>query len=346
MVGLFLRSIMKRLWQQCIRNDALLKKSWRHDIIYLLWGKNKDRNHKMSKRYSKYFKIMTIALLISSVLVTPLSVFATVQTDIDERREDIRSEREVNREEGSKAGNKLEIIPDSTTTVAEILAGGDLSQEQIADIIGKISQRDYQRSGILASVTAAQCILESGYLSTSLATEANNCFGMKATLSGNTWANTTWGGEIFTKQTWEEYSGKKVTIMADFRAYPNIEASLGDHSAYLLGAQNGAGLRYAGLQGETDYRRAIQIIKDGGYATDSRYVDKVCSIIERFNLTQYDVIDNSGISQEPLELFRVRKKWEDVNSQLGAFASVDNAKAACKDGYKVFDPSGEVVFEK
>ena len=32
----------------------------------------------------------------------------------------------------------------------------------------------------------------------------------------------------------------------------------------------------------------MQIIKDGGYATDLGYVDKLCNIIERFNLTQYD----------------------------------------------------------
>ncbi len=32
-----------------------------------------------------------------------------------------------------------------------------------------------------------------------------------------------------------------------------------------------------------------QIIKDGGYATSLTYVDKLCSIIEKWNLTQYDV---------------------------------------------------------
>ena len=32
----------------------------------------------------------------------------------------------------------------------------------------------------------------------------------------------------------------------------------------------------------------MQIIKDGGYATDLGYVDKLCNLIERFNLTQYD----------------------------------------------------------
>jgi hypothetical protein len=83
--------------------------------------------------------------------------------------------------------------------------------------------------------------------------------------------------------------GHLYTITADFRKYPCIEDSIADHSAYLLGAKNGSVLRYAGLKGCADYRKAIQIIKDGGYATDTKYVSKICSIIERWNLTQYDV---------------------------------------------------------
>ena len=44
------------------------------------------------------------------------------------------------------------------------------------------------------------------------------------------------------------------------------------------------------------------------------------------------------------QLYRVRKSWSDVKSQLGAFSSLDNAKKACKAGYFVFDESGKVVF--
>ena len=39
-----------------------------------------------------------------------------------------------------------------------------------------------------------------------------------------------------------------------------------------------------------------QLIKDGGYATSLTYVDKLCSIIEKWNLTQYDVLE----TQEPV----------------------------------------------
>ena len=54
-----------------------------------------------------------------------------------------------------------------------------------------------------------------------------------------------------------------MTITAAFRKYDSVADSVADHSAYLLGATDGDGLRYPGLKGETDYRKAIQIIKDG-----------------------------------------------------------------------------------
>ena len=44
------------------------------------------------------------------------------------------------------------------------------------------------------------------------------------------------------------------------------------------------------------------------------------------------------------ELYRVRKTWEDAKSQIGAYRVLDNAKKACKSGYKVFDSKGNVVY--
>ena len=43
-------------------------------------------------------------------------------------------------------------------------------------------------------------------------------------------------------------------------------------------------------------------------------------------------------------LYRIRKTWEDAKSQIAAFADLNNAKAACKPGYKVFDNSGVEVY--
>lgn len=45
-------------------------------------------------------------------------------------------------------------------------------------------------------------------------------------------------------------------------------------------------------------------------------------------------------------LYRVRKSWADSKSQIGAFKSLDNAKATANKnpGYSVFDNSGKVVY--
>lgn len=44
------------------------------------------------------------------------------------------------------------------------------------------------------------------------------------------------------------------------------------------------------------------------------------------------------------QLYRVRKSWSDVKSQIGAFSSLENAKKVCKAGYYVFDANGKVVY--
>ena len=44
------------------------------------------------------------------------------------------------------------------------------------------------------------------------------------------------------------------------------------------------------------------------------------------------------------QLYRVRKSWTDVKSQIGAFSSLENAKKVCKAGYSVFDNSGKAVY--
>ena len=162
-----------------------------------------------------------------------------------------------------------------------------MTQDEFIKTVGKLARKDMKKSGILASVTVAQAILESGYGTTCLAMEAHNLFGMKAVLSGNDWPSA-WDGKTFSKQTLEYYNGRWVTITAPFRAYSEIAESLADHSAYLTHAKNGSALRYKGLVGCKKYRKAIQIIKNGGYATDPAYVNKICNIIQRFKLTKYD----------------------------------------------------------
>lgn len=227
--------------------------------------------------------------------------------------------------------SKEEVKEDSKEKVTGLQATA-LKNLSEADAIKKVAAHftaDQKKSGILASVSLAQFILESGYGKSELAQAANNVFGMKCSLSGNTWSGSSWDGKSkYTKKTQEQNTdGSMVTITADFRKYSCVEDSIADHSAYLLSAKNGKKLRYDGLKGCTDYKKAVQIIKNGGYATSLTYVEKLCSIIERWNLTQYDVKaaaqdnrkeqDTSGVP------FMVKVSIPDLNIRRGPGTNYD-----------------------
>lgn len=236
-------------------------------------------------------------------------------------------------------------------TVAEGLQASELSRLPDGKVIERVAPlftEEQKSNGILASVSMAQFILESGCGKSELAQKANNLFGMKCSLSGNSWGGSAWDGKSkYTKETKEQKSdGTEYTVTADFRKYPCIEDSIADHSAYLLGAVTGKRKRYAGLAGETDYQKATQIIKDGGYATDTNYVKKICGLIGQYGLTKYDVVSETDENETPTEWYRVRKTWVDSPSQKGAFHDLGNAKK-CADnheGYSVYDESGKVVY--
>ena len=166
-----------------------------------------------------------------------------------------------------------------------------LNAKELISKIGPLFTADQKKSGVLASVSMAQFILESGWGKSGLTQKANNAFGMKKNLSGNTWPNSAWDGKsVISMQTGEETEdGKVYTITAEFRKYACIEDSIADHSAYLTGAKNGGKLRYEGLRGCKKYKAAAQIIKDGGYATSTSYVKALCDIIKEYGLTDYEV---------------------------------------------------------
>lgn len=241
-----------------------------------------------------------------------------------------------------------EVEPTKPTTGMQGTEFATMTDETVVAKIGPLFTADQKKSGILASVSAAQFILESGYGKSQLSREANNCFGMKKSLSGNTWTGSTWDGvSVLTIQTQEQNAdGSYTTINADFRKYADVEASIADHSAYLLGAMNGSKKRYEGIAGMTDYKAVAQLLKDGGYATDLSYVSKLCSIIEKWKLTQFDVTTEAVAPELKEGYYRVRKSWADAKSQIGAYRIYANAKKAADShpGYAVYDPNGKEVY--
>lgn len=136
---------------------------------------------------------------------------------------------------------------------------------------------DMKRTKVLASLTIAQAILESGWGKSALATKGNNLFGIKGA-----------GGKY---KTFEYINGKRVDIVDSFKVYPDWETSVIDHGNLFLRAS-----RYQNLIGEKDYKKACEKVHADGYATAPNYAEVLINIIESYNLHQYDAY--SGIIQD------------------------------------------------
>lgn len=159
-----------------------------------------------------------------------------------------------------------------------------MTSAEFVSYIGKQARKDMKKTGVLASVTTAQAILESGYGKSSLAIQGNNLFGIKAKTS---WSSK-WNGKTYTKSTKEYINGRWITIKDAFRSYDSWSDSIYDHSQYLINAKNGSKARYPGIAKCKSYKKATKIIKNGGYATAPNYDKVLCELIQRWNLTKYD----------------------------------------------------------
>lgn len=233
----------------------------------------------------------------------------------------------------------------AVTTGTQTAEFANLTEEQAAARLLEICRPIAVSYGLFPSVCAAQTILESGYCKTELARKANNVCGMKCTLSGNTWSGSTWDGvsKVNIRTPEQDSAGNTYYIYADFRTYPNIEESIKDRCAYLLGAMDGDKLRYDGIRKCKNYEEQITLIKAGKYATDGDYVEKICNIIQRFDLDIYD--DQTAEGTTAVQYY-VRKSWMDAESQLGVYEELQNAQKAADENwqYNVYDSSGKELY--
>ena len=155
------------------------------------------------------------------------------------------------------------------------------TKSQVKQFIEKLSklaiaEAKKRKKWVLPSVCIAQAALETGWGTASIMTKANAYFGIKAPKN--------WKGKVYNSKTSECYDGKTYTnITACFRAYDSVEESVKDYFDLITGLK-----RYAGAVNEKDPLKSITAIKDGGYATAPNYVSSIMSIINGYNLTQYD----------------------------------------------------------
>ncbi len=131
------------------------------------------------------------------------------------------------------------------------------------------AKNDMQQYGIPASITLAQGILESGAGTGPLAIQGNNHFGIKC--------HKEWVGDSILHDD--------DALQECFRKYTNPNHSYRDHSLFLTSRS-----RYAPLfqLDKSDYKAWAKGLKEAGYATDVKYSEKLISLIERYQLHQYD----------------------------------------------------------
>jgi len=119
----------------------------------------------------------------------------------------------------------------------------------------------------------AQAILESAWGKSKLASY-NNFFGLKA--------GANYKGEVVIFNTNEEVNGKIITIKDTFRSFKTLSSGVKGYFDFINTD------RYKALKGETDPKKYLEKIKATGYATASNYVSSVYSVIEKYDLTDFD----------------------------------------------------------
>ena len=140
--------------------------------------------------------------------------------------------------------------------------------ERYIDFHKATAQNEMSLYGIPASITLAQGILESGSGKGRLSVKANNHFGIKC----------------------HGWTGKKIYHDDDekqecFRKYKDAKYSFRDHSLFLSERK-----RYSKLfkLKKEDYKGWAKGLKAAGYATDRKYPQKLISLIERYQLYEFD----------------------------------------------------------
>jgi len=129
--------------------------------------------------------------------------------------------------------------------------------------------KEMNRSGVPASITMAQGMLESSYGNSELARKAKNHFGIKC--------HSDWKG----KKIFKDDDTKNEC----FRVYRNVLDSYKDHSDFLTGKSRYAFLFELKI---TDYKGWAKGLRKAGYATNPKYPQLLIGLIERYHLDELD----------------------------------------------------------
>lgn len=132
-----------------------------------------------------------------------------------------------------------------------------------------IAMKEMKRTGVPASITLAQAILESNSGESNLAKNHNNHFGIKC--------KSDWTGA----KAYQDDDAKQEC----FRAYETAEVSFKDHSNFLKNRPNYVDLFLLDPVDDTAWAYGL---KKAGYATATDYPKKLLKIIDDYELAQYN----------------------------------------------------------
>jgi flagellum-specific peptidoglycan hydrolase FlgJ len=136
-----------------------------------------------------------------------------------------------------------------------------------------LSKQLSQSTSIPEPVILAIAGLESNWGKSELAVNANNHFGIKSKPDRP--------GLSYCKQTLEYEGWFVYATVACFRRYPLISESYTDFGDFILTRDNYSQIRDLP---SWNYRAWVEGLREGGYATDPGYTDKVLRIIWRYHL--------------------------------------------------------------
>lgn len=186
----------------------------------------------------------------------------------------------------------------------------DFTRQQFIEKIAPLAIADMKKTGVPASLTIAQAILESADGNSTLAKQANNLFGIKG-------KGTAGSIRLPTK---EYRNGEWLTIHTDFRKYNNWGESIKDHSDLFLNGVSWNRNLYRGVIG-TDGITASREVAKAGYATDPDYAEKLITIIQSNNLLKYDSMELYNEETKTMERLiqivdKLNKRLSEVEQQL------------------------------
>ena len=168
----------------------------------------------------------------------------------------------------------------------------EIEANSYIDRYSEIAVIEMYRTGIPASITLAQALHESNIGKSALATKANNHFGIKC--------KSYWNGPTYYHKD-DDLNEKGLLIESCFRAYDSVHDSYIDHSNFLKFTFNYQRLFALGSK---DYKGWAYGLKESGYATDIRYSEKLISYIQKYNLDQYDYVENPFLQLRKLKTIK------------------------------------------